>query len=284
MLNKKIAILGGTGLMGGLFATLLSGLGHQVIKIGRSDWDNAANLLANCDLLIVSVPINQTVTMIERVAPLIPATCLLADFTSLKVEPLLAMLANHPGPVIGLHPMFGPTITTTESQVIVHCVGRDAHAAEWLLNDFRKLGFTLKALGAAEHDQAMSFIQGVEHFVTFSLGTFLHHKNQHPDQLLKIASPIYLAKLLLMGRIFDQDPKLYADIIMADKGRIELIAEFATWLQQWVLKLQAGEKELFIAEFSAASKWMGEFTAYAQQVSDEFLNIEQNPAARLNEE
>ena len=274
MLNKKIAIIGGTGMMGQLFARLFAELGHTVIKMGRADWDNAPTLLAYCDLLIICVPINQTVANIQKVAPLIPTNCILADFTSLKTEPLIAMLAAHTGPVIGLHPMFGPTITTTQGQIIVHCSGRDAPAAEWLLADFAKLGFTLKKLSASEHDQAMSFIQGVEHFITFCLGTFLQHKNQHPDKLLQIASPIYLAKLLLMGRIFDQDPKLYADIIMADKERIALIREFSTWLQDWVVKLEIEDKPAFIEAFTSASQWMGEFTHYAQDISDHFLNIE----------
>ena len=32
-------------------------------------------------------------------------------------------------------------------------------------------------------------------------------------------------------------------------------------------------KQEFIEEFSKASQWMGEFTNYAQNISDNFLNI-----------
>lgn len=274
MIPKIITIVGGKGQMGELFCRLFESLGHVIHKIGSRDWDDARQYIAQSDLVIVSVPINRTGAIIEQVAALMPKQAILADFTSIKVDPLLAMLKHHSGAVIGLHPMFGPTITSTQSQVVVCCEGRYAEQSQWLLDNLVQLGFTLKQMTASEHDQAMSFIQGVEHFITFSLGTFLHHKNQHPEKLLEIASPIYLAKLLLMGRIFDQDPKLYADIIMANPTRIALIAEFAEWLQQWVHKLKADDKTAFIEEFSSATRWMGDFTKYSQNISDDFLNID----------
>lgn len=274
MKNKQISIIGGHGLMGSLFSRLLGSLGHNINKIGKNNWNEAPEILKSSDLVIITVPIEQTENIIHKAVGFISEKCLLADFTSLKVDPLMAMLSSHNGPVIGLHPMFGPTISSTKSQVIINCPGRDQHAAQWLLDDLGTLGFTLKKMSAREHDTAMNFIQGIEHFVTFSLGTFLHHKNQHPSKLLEISSPIYLTKLLLLGRIFDQSPELYADIIMAHPERIQLIAEFADWLQKWVKEIQSHDKDNFIAEFVNASRWMGEFTAKAQKVSDHFLNVD----------
>ncbi|MFO6426374.1 hypothetical protein ACLBOM_11150 [Escherichia coli] len=39
---------------------------------------------------------------------LYPKDCILVDLASVKNGPLQAMLAAHDGPVLGLHPMFGP--------------------------------------------------------------------------------------------------------------------------------------------------------------------------------
>lgn len=273
-MNKQIVIIGGNGLMGKLFNSLWSQQGITVTPLGRNDWQNAAAILKSCAAVIVCVPINSTEKIIRQVAPLISSATILADFTSIKSTPLIAMLAAHTGPVVGLHPMFGPTITSPHNQVIVKCDGRYPEKYQWLIDSLQQLDFTIKPMSAEKHDQAMNFIQGIEHFLTFSLGTFLHHKNEHPQELLEIASPIYLAKLMLMGRIFDQDPALYADIIMADKTRLQLIREFSLWLTSWVDKLEQYNKQDFIAEFSRASQWMGEFTAYAQKISDDFLTID----------
>lgn len=273
MSKKTISIIGGFGQMGTLFCKLWREQGYTVHAVGRKNWDSCDAELAQSDAVIVCVPIKDTADIITKLAPRLSQTTILADFTSLKAEPLMAMLAEHSGPVIGLHPMFGPTINTPQNQIIAHCQGRYPQACQWLIESLSKIGFTLKAMTATKHDQAMNFIQGIEHFLTFSLGTFLYHKQEHPQELLEIASPIYLAKLLLMGRIFDQDPSLYADIIMADKQRIQLIKEFSVWLGEWVTQLEKYNKEEFIAEFKQASEWMGDFTAYAQRVSDDFLTI-----------
>lgn len=258
--------------MGQLFNSLLSKAGYNVRNIGEKDWELAPPILANSDWVIISVPIHLTGFIINKAADLIKSDCILSDFTSIKTEPLLTMLSKYNGPVVGLHPMFGPTINDTKQQVIVVCNGRFPEKYQWVIELLLFLGFTLKTMPASEHDQAMNFIQGVEHFLTFSLGTFLHQKNQHPQELMQMASPIYMAKLLLMGRIFDQDPALYADIIMADKNRLALIKEFSIWLNQWITKLEENNKQEFIKEFKQASEWMGTFTRYSQELSDKFLN------------
>ncbi|MDD3265933.1 MAG: bifunctional chorismate mutase/prephenate dehydrogenase [Burkholderiales bacterium] len=273
-MNKTITIIGGKGLMGELFTKLWQEIGYVVYQIGSTDWDKLPSSLAKSDAVIISVPIEKTTDIIKQITPLLPDNIILADFTSIKSTPLINMLREFSGSVIGLHPMFGSTINTPQNQVIVHCEGRNPEKCQWLIDSLSQIGFTLKSMEAAEHDEAMNFIQGIEHFLTFSLGTFLQHKNQHPEKLLEIASPIYLAKLLLMGRIFDQDPKLYADIIMADKSRLELIKEFSIWLNHWVQNLEQYNKEEFIAEFTKASQWMGKFTRYSQHISDKFLTID----------
>ncbi len=273
MTTKVISIIGGFGQMGTLFSRLWQEQDYTVYSIGRKNWEDCDAELLQSDAVIVCVPIKDTIDTITKLSPRLNKKTILADFTSLKTEPLMAMLAEYTGPVVGLHPMFGPTINTPQNQIIAHCQGRNPEACQWLVDSLTKIGFTLKSMTAAKHDQAMNFIQGIEHFLTFSLGTFLYQKQEHPQDLLEIASPIYMAKLLLMGRIFDQDPSLYADIIMADKKRIELIKEFSLWLSQWVTQLEKYNKEEFIHEFKQASTWMGEFTAYAQRISDDFLTI-----------
>lgn len=276
MNKKNIVIIGGHGLMGQLFIRLFNGVGHNAFPIGRDDWQTAPGVLAQADWVIICVPINATTETIINVVKYISNDCVLSDFTSIKLDPLMVMLREYSGPVLGLHPMFGPTIASTKNQVIVSCDGRYPEKSVWILELLANLGFTIKPMEATLHDQAMSFIQGIEHFLTFSLGTFLQHKNQHPEKLMEMASPIYLAKLLLMGRIFDQDAALYADIIMADKSRIKLIKEFSQWLNYWVDELEKSNKQDFIKEFENARNWMGKFTSYSQEVSDTFLNIQLN--------
>ena len=63
----------------------------------------------------------------DQLCPL-PADCILVDLASVKAEPLQAMLAAHKGPVLGLHPMFGPDSGSLAKQVVVYCDGRQPFA------------------------------------------------------------------------------------------------------------------------------------------------------------
>jgi prephenate dehydrogenase len=268
-MQKIITIVGGSGQMGQLFSNYWTAHGIKVQSLGRNDWNNAHTLLNHCDLVLICVPIHDTIQIINQVTPYLNQSTILADFTSIKVRPLEAMLNLHNGTVLGLHPMFGPTIQKPDNQVVINCGGRGDYS--WVLDSLRQIGFTITNMDAAAHDKAMSFIQGIEHFSTFVLGSFLKSHNEHPNDLFNLASPIYQAKLALMGRIFDQDANLYADIITADPHRVELIDEYAKYFQQWVNKLSADRQDEFVSEFKDTRQWMGEFTHKSQLASDEFL-------------
>lgn len=267
----SITIIGGRGLMGQLFVRFWQQQHHHVAVLERDNWDQAKTLLA-ADLVVVSVPIQVTASVIEEAVQFLRPDTVLADFTSLQHMPLTAMLDHHSGPVLGLHPMFGPTIGSSHHQVIIASVGRGHAQCQWVLESLEALGFSLKLMNATAHDEAMGFIQGLEHFNTYAMGTFLQEKNVPLDALMDLASPIYQVKLQLLGRIFDQDPGLYADIIMADTARIKLIEEYVAWMQGLLLALKACDRDKFIAHFQAAAKWMGEFTHHAQLASDQLLN------------
>lgn len=269
MNKKNITIIGGDGAMGQLFKKLWHSFNVKILT--KNDWDNAKALLKCADLVVVSVPIDITIQIIKDAAKFISKECILMDLTSIKKEPLETMLHCHSGSVIGLHPMFGPTIETPHNQIIINCGGRCVTDCSWVLESLTSIGFCLVEMPAAEHDKAMGFIQGIEHFSTFALGNFLKLFDLHPEKIFNIASPIYQTKLALLGRIFDQDPKLYADIIMADESRIELITKYIDYLQELKEMLLSKDKKKFIDSFTKISKWMGNFTAKSQASTDKFL-------------
>ncbi len=81
--------------------------GYQVRILEKEDWPHAPELMKDAGMVIVSVPIHVTEQIIAKLPPL-PEDCILVDLASVKNGPLQAMLASHTGPVLGLHPMFGP--------------------------------------------------------------------------------------------------------------------------------------------------------------------------------
>jgi chorismate mutase/prephenate dehydrogenase len=133
---KKIVVVGGAGALGRVFVDMFKRSGYSVQLLEQQDWPNADSILADAGLVLVAVPIKLTESVISKLTHL-PSNCVLVDITSTKQKPLAAMMAVHKGPVLGLHPMFGPDVPSLVKQVVVVCHGRDAEQYEWLLQQIR---------------------------------------------------------------------------------------------------------------------------------------------------
>ena len=217
--DKRILIIGGGGQLGALFVNLFSQSGYQVDVLEKNDWDSAAEMLKSAALVMVAVPINVTTQIIARLNNLNP-DCVLIDLTSLKSKPLDAMLKVHKGPVVGLHPMFGPGIKNLAKQTIVICHGRKQQAYQWLIEQLESWGAKLSYVDSQQHDKLMAIIQVFRHFSTVAYGYHLKQENINLDEVLELSSPIYRLELIMVGRLFAQNPELYSDIIFADKANM----------------------------------------------------------------
>jgi prephenate dehydrogenase len=272
-MKKKICIVGGSGEMGQMTQTIFSKYlpEYELTIFDESDWGNPQDKLTNQDIVLLSVPIFLTNEIIKKVVPFLSPNTILADYTSIKAEPLQSMLKNYSGPVVGLHPIFGPTISNPQNQVIVVCDGRFRNKYQYFVDDFARIGFEIENMKAEDHDEAMTFIQGVEHFSVYCMGLFLKEKNIDIENMLKLASPVYKMELNIIGRLFSQGPGLYADIIMSDKKREQTIGEFAEVVNSSAKKVQQQDKSDFIKNFNTVKEWMGEFASEAYKESDRLL-------------
>jgi chorismate mutase/prephenate dehydrogenase len=197
----------------------------------------------------------------------LPAECVLADLTSVKAGPLAAMLAAHPGPVVGLHPLYGPTTASMDQQVVVACPGRAPEACRWVLDQLGAWGNLVLTLDAAEHDELMDLVQGVRHFATFAFGRFLAERDVDLGRTLEVSSPIYRLELGMVGRLFAQDAALYARIICASPRRLALLREFVESLRRSCDLLEREGPAAFEREFARVAAWFGPFCGQALRES-----------------
>jgi chorismate mutase/prephenate dehydrogenase len=255
---KKVVVVGGAGALGKVFVELFEQSGYPVAILEKANWASASEILFDADLVLLSVPINSTCEIISQLPPL-PTNCLLADVTSIKQGPLTAMMKAHSGPVVGLHPMFGPDAPGMIKQVVVVCEGRFPAKYEWLMEQMRLWGGSLYQSSASEHDRAMAYIQVMRHFSTFVYGQHLQQENPKLHELIAFSSPIYRLELAMVGRLFAQAPELYADIIFSNKDSVELLKRFSERFQKAITLLEAGDKSLFILQFKEAAHWFGDY-------------------------
>lgn len=267
-----VLMVGGEGRLGRYFSKCFAEAGYKVRILDRNDWPDVKRLCRGIDLAVLSVPIDRTAEIAHRLGPHLPAETVLADLTSLKAAPLKAMLSAHSGPVIGLHPLFGPTTASLDKQIIVATPGRDASACRWLLDQFGTWGSIIVTADAEEHDKIMDIVQALRHFATFAFGRFLSQKQIQLSRTLEFSSPIYRLELGMVGRLFAQDPSLYCEIILASPTRRALLKDFIASLNENLEMIDSGDKDRFHEEFTKIADWFGAFSDQALRESSYLIN------------
>lgn len=267
---NNIVVIGGGGALGKVLVGLFQSSTYQVSVIEKEDWPNREALLKDADAVIVAVPINQTTQIISEL-PQLPEHCVLADVTSVKLAPLEAMLKVHKGPVVGLHPMFGPDAPGMIKQVVVVCDGRKSADYQWLIQQMLVWGAQIHETLASTHDEAMAFIQVMRHFSTFVYGQHLQQENPNLSELIAFSSPIYRLELAMVGRLFAQAPTLYADIIFNNVDNIALLKRFNQRFGEAIEILESGDKANFIERFNEVENWFGDYAKQCLRDSKQML-------------
>lgn len=265
--EKNILIVGGRGGMGRYFQESFMRAGYLVRILDKEDWPDVIHLCNQADLVMVSVPIEVTCEVINKIGPYIPSGSVLCDITSIKEKPLEEMLKIYSGPVIGLHPLFGPSTSSLDKQIIVATPGREDSASQWVLDQFCAWGAVVVYSTAMEHDEIMNIVQALRHFATFAFGQFLERKQACLSRTLEFSSPIYRLELGMVGRLFAQDPSLYSEIIFASEERRKLLKEFVISITENLEMLEKGDKLFFQKEFHKIAKWFGPFSEQAMRES-----------------
>jgi prephenate dehydrogenase len=212
---KAIGIIGGTGAMGRWFKTMFARAGYDVLIAGRNTDLTYAECVAHSDVVLINVPIRNTEEMISAIGPLLGKGQLLVDNTSIKTQPVAAMLkaAAAAVEVLGMHTVFGPQAVSLHGQNVVFTrTERSAELSEEFENIFYKHGARITYTDCEHHDRQMAFHQNLEHFTKLVLAEVLCETFDDPDSLDRFSSPNSRATLATIGRVLHIDLDLLAQI------------------------------------------------------------------------
>lgn len=267
----KAGIIGGAGKMGQLFVPVFERAGYEVLVSGRSTELTGEDLARQCDLVIVSVPIRDTVRVIDRIAPLMRPGQLLCDFTSLKVKPVKAMMKSE-ADVVGLHPMFGPTVSSLKKQTIIVCPARvEDKRLKNLIAIFRKEGARCTIATPEEHDRMMAVVQGLTHYVTLCMAESIRRLGINIENTQEFTSPVYQIELSLVGRLLSQDPGLYADILQQNPYVPGVLATCRKATGDLETIISTGDAARFREFFEKNSRHLGSYCRKGQETTDALI-------------
>ena len=226
---KTVGIIGGTGAMGKLFKKFFQGSGFKVLLAGRRTKLSPRELCSKSDLIIFSVPIPATVKTIREFAKFAKNGSVVSDFTSIKEEPLKAMMKFAPKncEVVGMHPLFGPSIKSLKGQTIVLVKARGNKGFNFLNNFFKKQKAKVIVCTARQHDELMSFVQGLNHFDNLAFALTLADSKVSMSDFEKFATPNFKLKLALVSRVLRQNPGMYADLVFENRKAKGKVGDFS---------------------------------------------------------
>ncbi len=243
-MNKEsitIGIVGGSGRMGQWFKRFFSAAGYSVEIAGRSTAITPAELARKSQVLVVTVPIAATCATIKEVGPHLSRNALFMDLTSVKKEPVEAMLSYSNAEVIGTHPLFGPREKTLKGKNIVLCPARGERWLPWLKDIFECYGGHLEIISPDEHDRAMGIVQGLVHTAHMAMGMTMAGSNFSLSFLNGVATPNFEKKMQQVRRLFSQDPTLYAQMLFYNPYALPTLESYINNLHRLVSAVR--EKE-----------------------------------------
>ncbi len=240
-MKPVIAIIGGLGEMGRWFSRFFRDQGFAVLIGEPGLTPTAAEVAAQADVVVISVPLHLTEEVIAQLAPVIRAEALLTDLTSLKQGPMEAMLRHFPGAVVGTHPLFGPGEPSLAGQNVVLCRGRGEEWFTWLHDLFTGAGAHVEITTPEEHDRLMSLVQGLTHFTLIALGTTFRRLQADIPTLETLATPTFRAVYDQVRHLVNQNFPLYAHIQLLNPQNRLTHAAFAEAVEQLRQVVLAGD-------------------------------------------
>ena len=267
---RTVAIIGGKGGMGSCFARLFTMLGHEILIVDTDTELTGPAAAAQADVVILSVNIESTLGVIKDIAPACSPDTLLMDLTSIKHDPVEAMLEHSDCSVIGTHPLFGPTLHSLQGQRMVLTPARavgDFNWHAWLVEMLSAVGLTLLESTPEAHDRAMAVVQVLTHYSTEVLGRTMQRLDVSVQETLKFTSPIYHMELLMTARHFAQSADLYASIEMSNPNYDEVMSTFREAAGEVHDAVAAGDREAFHQLFNEVGTFFGPFSSTALEQS-----------------
>ena len=270
---RRFLIVGGAGRMGKRLSVDIAARGHKIDVMEPGDPRNPATVTAAADVVIIAVPMNSAVNVTREYAPFVRGDALMCEINSLKTEVCNAMETACRGEALGLHPMFGPTVHSLRRQKVVVCPVREGPVGSWFCRELEQIGLELIESDPETHDRMMSVIQVLIHFATIVMGEALRRSGVTVEESLRFTSPIYRLELAFVGRLFAQNPDLYAEIEMTNPHGAQTRQHFLDAVHAVDKVTSSGDRRKFREMFAETARWFQGFQTESMQLSDRIIDL-----------
>jgi prephenate dehydrogenase len=252
----------GVGLIGGSFALALKekGFAKHIIGVGRTpaNMQKAIELgliyevlaleeaVQKSDLIYVSIPVDATIPVMEKIMNLVNDKQIVVDAGSTK-HALCSSLTNHVNRkrFVATHPMWGTEYSGPEAAVRNAFVGRACVICEKELSDviavatiediYRALGMHIIYMEAAAHDIHAAYVSHISHITSFALANTVLEKEREEDAIFELAGGGFESTV----RLAKSNPAMWAPIFMQNRENVlDVLNEHISQLRKFKSALE----------------------------------------------
>lgn len=255
--RRKVAIVGGSGLMGQWLARFLESFGHDVSLFDAKPAAATGSFPAHATLaeaaqtaevVVLATPITVTPYVLGQLVTL-RTKALVFDICSLK-SPLLDSIerAQKAGlRVTSVHPMFGPLAQWLAGRNILLCETGKAEWTEEAASLFKESAASLVRVPLARHDEFMGYVLGLSHLANLVFGATLERSGLPLTELRSIGSTTFTAQAQVTAPVVAENQELYYEI-QAENGYTPAVLEtFRETLDEYTRAILARDREAFKA-------------------------------------
>jgi len=278
----KIGIVG-LGLIGGSLGLKLQSLNHTIYGIANNEFNEKKakdkklanfvscdlNLLKECELIILALPIKDLINPSERLVAAIPQESFVTDVGSVK-EPIVNKWENLHPLFIGSHPMAGTEKKGVDSGfeglfknakwIITPTQNSDSNAVRTISELIKSMDCEICQASPKEHDEAVSLISHLPIFLASALIETAYTKNN--QSLLDLSQKLAATGFADSSRVGGGNEQLGLDLAMNNQINV------LNAINNFKNKLNTLESLIKEKNWELLSKKLSE----AKEIREKFIN------------
>ena len=263
--NKEhILMIGGAGGMGTWFSSFFQNQGHDVLiydtKGDIGPFKSVSSLekglpLATC--IFIATPIDTISEVIQQLIHLnYPG--LVVDISSVKghLTETFKKAVKAGLCLTSIHPMFGPQAQTLSDKVLCICDCGNDKANKKAEGFFKSTALRLVRFSLGEHDQMISYILGLSHFLNILFMKILSESPFSLSRLEQLVSPTFLSQLQTAVKVIYEDPSLYYAIQSFNPFKDTLYQDIRRDADDLIKCVEQNQRDKFIGIVEKCRDWL----------------------------
>lgn len=267
----------GIGLIGGSFSKDLRSLYPEskffgisrkeatldrAIELGLIDSKASLEDLEQADLVIVSIPVDATISILPKVLDHVSDKTLVIDAGSVKQSICDAVL-EHPKRknFLACHPIAGTEFSGPDAAIAGLYKGKTMiicevekttfKLQEFALELFQKLGMRIRYMNAESHDKHIAYVSHLSHISSFMLGKTVIEKEQNEKDIFDMAGSGFESTV----RLAKSSPAMWTPIFEKNKTNvISALEEYIANLQSFKTLMENNDNEAVYEEMNKTNK------------------------------